>query len=50
MADGETGEEASAIVVINPEPEEPEDLPLPSIRAEIDSRGSVIPRAIPIYE
>lgn len=50
MADGETGDEASSIVVINPEPEIPEDLPLPSIRAEIDSRGSVIPRAIPINE
>ncbi|PQJ28681.1 penicillin-binding protein 2 [Rubritalea profundi] len=50
LADGETGEEASAIVVIHPEPEEPEDLPLPTIRAEIDPRGSVIPSAIPIPE
>ncbi|MFC4992821.1 penicillin-binding protein 2 [Rubritalea tangerina] len=50
MADGETGDEASSIVIIHPEPEEPEELPQPTIRAEIDSRGSVIPRAIPIQE
>lgn len=49
-ADGETGDEASAIVIIKPEPEEPEPLPKPTIRAEIDRRGSVIPRAIPVTE
>ncbi len=50
MSDGETGDEASSVVIIHPELEEPEDLPQPTIRAEIDSRGSVIPRAIPTTE
>jgi penicillin-binding protein 2 len=49
-ADGETGDEASSIVIIHPEPEEPEDLPTPSIRAEADPRGSVPPRAMIIQE
>ncbi|MFC5051017.1 penicillin-binding protein 2 [Rubritalea spongiae] len=49
-ANGETGDEASSIVIIHPEPEEIEQLPAPSIRAEVDQRGSVPPRAILIQE
>lgn len=49
-SDGETGDEASAIVIVKPEPEAPENLPNPTIRPEVDQRGSVIPRAIPIQE
>lgn len=50
-ADGETGDEASSIIVIKTAPD-PSDTPLPkpTIRAEIDRRGSVIPRAIPVAE
>lgn len=51
MADGETGDEASSIVIIPTELEEDEDnLPTPSIRPEVDSRGSTPPRAIPVDE
>ncbi len=51
MANGETGDEASSIVIIPTEPEEDENnLPSPSIRAEVDIRGSSPARAIPIDE
>lgn len=52
LSDGETGDEASAIVVVHPEPEPLPILvtPQPSIRAEIDQRGSIIPRAIIVPE
>ncbi|SHJ68775.1 penicillin-binding protein 2 [Rubritalea squalenifaciens DSM 18772] len=47
---GETGDEASSIVIVKPEPEVPENLPNPTIKPEVDQRGSVIPRAIPVQE
>lgn len=49
-SDGETGDEASAIVVIKPEQPIKIKLPNPTITPEIDRRGSVIPRAIPVPE
>lgn len=48
--DGETGDEASSIIVNKPLPSPNQDLPKPSIKPEVDRRGSVIPKAIPVPE
>ncbi|WP_018969832.1 penicillin-binding protein 2 [Rubritalea marina] len=51
MANGESGDEASSIVIIPTEPEpEDENIPTPSIRPEVDTRGTLPPRAIPVSE
>ncbi len=47
---GETGEEIGEIPAATETPEDDSDTPVPTLTAEVDDEGTVIPKAVPVVE